>query len=146
MPSSSLPRGAAPSRAATASPEGSPTPLPRSRSRTASEWRSPSLNSPVISRSDHPDVQLLAQEMWNAHMGPAFANGSIDVALSLCPEIAAELEVETIRSERVVALLPDRHPLSGEDAISLSALAGEEFVLFPREIAPRLHDAFIAIY
>src|SRR5437899_1289425 len=36
-------------------------------------------------RRDHPDVQLLAQEMWNAHMGPAFANGSIDVALSLSP-------------------------------------------------------------
>jgi DNA-binding transcriptional LysR family regulator len=97
-------------------------------------------------RASHPDVELLAQEMWNARMPPAFAGGSIDIALSLCPEIAAELELAPIRTERLVALLPDAHPLAREDAIPLSALAGEEFILFPREIAPRLHDAFMAIY
>ena len=94
----------------------------------------------------HPDVELLAQEMWNARMPAAFANGSIDIALSLCPEIAAELELAPIRKERMVALLPVAHPLAGEEAIPLSALADEEFVVFPREIAPRLHDAFMAVY
>jgi DNA-binding transcriptional LysR family regulator len=97
-------------------------------------------------RESHPDVELLAQEMWNARMPPAFASGSIDIALSLCPEIAAELELAPIRKERLIALLPEAHPLSREEAIPLSALANEEFVLFPREIAPRLHDAFVAIY
>ena len=97
-------------------------------------------------RATHPDVELLAQEMWNARMPPAFANGSIDVALSLCPEIAAELQLAPIRKERLVALLPDAHPLAREEAIPLSALADDEFIVFPREIAPRLHDAFMSIY
>jgi DNA-binding transcriptional LysR family regulator len=97
-------------------------------------------------RASHPDVELLAQEMWNAQMAPAFANGSIDLAISLCPEISSELELTTIRRERLVALLPRGHPLAGEQAIPLASLADEEFVLFPREIAPRLHDAFVAIY
>jgi DNA-binding transcriptional LysR family regulator len=97
-------------------------------------------------RASHPDVELLAQEMWNARMPPAFASGSIDIALSLCPEIAAELELAPVRKERLVALLPETHPLTGQDAIPLSALADEQFILFPREIAPRLHDAFMAIY
>jgi DNA-binding transcriptional LysR family regulator len=97
-------------------------------------------------RTSHPGVELLAQEMWNAQMAPAFANGSIDLAISLCPEIASELELATIRRERLVALLPRSHSLAGEQAIPLSSLADEEFVLFPREIAPRLHDAFVAIY
>ena len=97
-------------------------------------------------RTSHPDVELLAQEMWNARMPAAFGSGNIDIALSLCPEIAAELELAPIRAERVVALLPAAHPLAGEDAIPLSALSDEEFVVFPREIAPRLHDAFMAIY
>jgi DNA-binding transcriptional LysR family regulator len=97
-------------------------------------------------RATHPDVELLAQEMWNARMPPAFRNGSIDVAVSLCPEIAADLQLAPIRSERLVALLPEAHPLAGEDAISLAALSGEEFIVFPREIAPRLHDAFMSIY
>jgi DNA-binding transcriptional LysR family regulator len=97
-------------------------------------------------RASHPDVELLGQEMWNARMPPAFASGSIDIALSLCPEIAAELELAPIRKERLVALLPEAHALAHEEAIPLSALADEEFIVFPREIAPRLHDAFLAIY
>jgi DNA-binding transcriptional LysR family regulator len=97
-------------------------------------------------RASHPDVELLAQELWNARMPPAFANGSIDIALSLCPEIAAELELAPIRKERLVALLPETHPHAGEDAIPLSALADEQFIVFPREIAPRLHDAFMSVY
>jgi DNA-binding transcriptional LysR family regulator len=96
--------------------------------------------------STHPGVELLAQEMWNAQIAPAFAKGTIDVAISLHPEIAAELELSPIRKERFVALLPRSHPLADEQAIPLSSLAGEEFVLFPREIAPRLHDAFVEIY
>jgi DNA-binding transcriptional LysR family regulator len=97
-------------------------------------------------RASHPDVELLAQEMWNGRMPPAFGTGSIDIALSLCPEISAELELAPIRKERLVVLLPEAHPLAREDGIPLSALADEEFVLFPRQIAPRLHDAFLSIY
>jgi DNA-binding transcriptional LysR family regulator len=97
-------------------------------------------------RNSHPGVELLSQEMWNAQMAPAFARGTIDLAISLHPEIASELELTPIRKERLVALLPGSHPLAGEQAIPLSSLADEEFVLFPREIAPRLHDAFVAIY
>ena len=48
-------------------------------------------------RATYPDVELLAQEMWNARMPAAFASGSIDIALSLSPEIAAELQLEPIR-------------------------------------------------
>jgi DNA-binding transcriptional LysR family regulator len=97
-------------------------------------------------RATYPDVDLLAQEMWNARMPPAFANGSIDIALSLSPEIAAELQLAPIRKERLVGLLPESHPLAHEEAIPLSALADEEFIVFPREIAPRLYDAFISIF
>jgi DNA-binding transcriptional LysR family regulator len=97
-------------------------------------------------RAGHPDVELLAQELWNARMPAAFGNGSIDIGISLCPEIAADLELAAIRKERLVALLPDAHPLAREEAIPLSALAAEDFVVFPRKVAPRLHEAFMAIF
>ena len=97
-------------------------------------------------RTGHAGVDLLAQHMWNAQMAPALANGSIDVAISLCPEIVSGLELTPIRRERLIVLLPHGHSLAGEQAIPLSSLADEEFVLFPREIGPRLHDAFMAIY
>jgi DNA-binding transcriptional LysR family regulator len=119
------------------------------RLRIAYSWSTRFKTLPALGRAfrgSHPSVELLAQEMWNARMPPAFGSGSIDVALSLGPEIAAELELAPIRKERLVALLPASHPLVREESIPLSALADEEFVLFPRDIAPRLHDAFVAIY
>jgi DNA-binding transcriptional LysR family regulator len=119
------------------------------RLRIAYSWSMRFETLPVLGRAfraSHPGVELLAQEMWNARMSPAFANGSIDLAISLSPDIASELELAPIRKERLVALLPERHRLAAEQAIPLSSLADEEFVLFPREIAPRLHDTFMAIY
>jgi DNA-binding transcriptional LysR family regulator len=97
-------------------------------------------------RASHPDIDLLTQEMWNARMPAALADGTIDVAIALCPEVASGLDFEPVRSEPLVVLLPASHALAGEQAVPLQWLAGEEFVLFPRELAPRLHDAFMAIY
>jgi DNA-binding transcriptional LysR family regulator len=119
------------------------------RLRIAYSWSTRFETLPALGRAfrlSHPGVELLAQEMWNARMPPAFGSGSIDIALSLCPEISAELELAPIRKERLVVLLPESHPRAREQAIPLASLADEEFVLFPREIAPRLHDAFVAIY
>jgi DNA-binding transcriptional LysR family regulator len=119
------------------------------RLRIAYSWSTRFETLPTLGRAfraSHPDVELLAQEMWNARIPPAFRSGSIDIALSLCPEIAADLELAPIRKERLVALLPATHPLAREEAIPLSALAADDFIVFPREIAPRLHDAFMGIY
>jgi DNA-binding transcriptional LysR family regulator len=97
-------------------------------------------------RASHPALDLIAQEMWNAQMAPALASGSIDVAISLCPEIAADVAVEPVRREPLVVLMPADHPRAGSGSIALSSLAGEAFGLFPRELAPRLYDVFVAIY
>jgi hypothetical protein len=42
----------------------------------------------------------------------------------------------------VVAVLSASHALAGEDTIRLNALA-DESLLFPREVAPRLHDFYV---
>jgi DNA-binding transcriptional LysR family regulator len=119
------------------------------RLRIAYSWSTRFETLPTLGRAfraSHPDVELLAQEMWNARMPAALGNGSINVGVSLCPEITAELELAPIRKEHLVALLPEANPLAREESIPLSALADQEFVLFPREIAPRLYDAFMAFY
>jgi DNA-binding transcriptional LysR family regulator len=97
-------------------------------------------------RASHPGIDLLTQEMWNARIPDALANGTIDLAIALSPEVASGLELEQIRSEPLVALLPAGHALASEPVLRLESLADEQFVLFPRQLAPRLHDAFMAIY
>lgn len=96
-------------------------------------------------RAQSPEVELLAEEMWNARMAPALRQGAIDIAISLCPDLSADVSSEVIRSEPVIALVPASHASAGEPGIPLSSLAEEQFVLFPRELAPRLYDAFTGI-
>jgi DNA-binding transcriptional LysR family regulator len=118
------------------------------RLRLAFSWSARYETLPALGRAfraRHPDVELLAQEMWNAQMPPALRSGTVDVALALCPESAPELAQEVIRAEPVVAVLAAGHPLASEAAIPLSSLAGESFVFFPRELAPRLHDVLVGI-
>jgi DNA-binding transcriptional LysR family regulator len=103
---------------------------------------------PAIGRSfrlGHPEVSLLTEEMWNARMLPALRSGAIDAAVSLRPEIAGEFSYLPVRREPVTALLGQSHPLSGRGAIELRALAEEEFLFFPRELAPRLYDFMVGV-
>jgi DNA-binding transcriptional LysR family regulator len=103
---------------------------------------------PAIGRAlrlSHPEIVLLTEEMWNVRMLPALQSSTIDAALALCPEIAAEFCYETIRSEPVVALLAATHPVADEEGIELRALADDDFLFFPRELAPRLYDVMVGI-
>jgi DNA-binding transcriptional LysR family regulator len=98
---------------------------------------------PTIGRAfrlSHPDVSLLTEEMWNARMLPALRSGAVDAAVALCPEVDRELSYLTIRSEPVIALVSQSHRLAALKAIELRLLADEDFLLFPRELAPRLYD------
>jgi DNA-binding transcriptional LysR family regulator len=111
--------------------------------RVAFSWSARFETLPAIGRAfrrSHPDVSLLTEEMWNARMLAALRSGVIDVAVSLCPELASEFSYLTVRSEPVIALLARSHPLAGANAIELPRLADEDFLLFPRELAPRLYD------
>jgi DNA-binding transcriptional LysR family regulator len=111
--------------------------------RVGFSWSARFETLPTIGRSfrqGHPDVSLLTEEMWNARMPAALRSGVIDLAVSLCPEIAGEFSYLPIRSEPVIVLLASSHPLSAHRHIELRALAGEGFLMFPRELAPRLHE------
>lgn len=96
-------------------------------------------------RASNPDVSLLTEEIWNARMLPALRSGVIDLAVALCPEVAGEFSYLTIRSEPVVALLAQSHPLAASGEIKLGALAEEGFLMFPRELAPRLYEFMIGL-
>ena len=113
--------------------------------RLAYNWSSRFQTLPALGqafRGRHPDVELLTEEMRPNRTPAALRANAIDVAVALYPEVAGELAYRCIRRERVVAVLPAGHPLAAERAIPLAALANE-YLLFPRETAPRLHDFYV---
>jgi DNA-binding transcriptional LysR family regulator len=96
-------------------------------------------------RARHPDVELLSQEMWNAQMIPALQVGTIDAAVSLCPEVGPEIESERVRTEPVVLVTATSEPPPDEGSVALATLVDRTFLLFPRELAPRLHDSLLDV-
>ena len=91
-----------------------------------------------------PDIDLATEEMRPRVMAAALQSGTIDVAVALWPDVVAELSYLPVRRERIVAVLSVDHPLAHEHAVGLEALA-DDFLVFPREIAPRLHDFYVGL-
>jgi DNA-binding transcriptional LysR family regulator len=93
-------------------------------------------------KAARPGVTLALREMLSPDQAAALAAGELDLALLLPPVAgAAALEHLVVQRERFVAALPAQHRLAKERGrLALSALAGESFVMVPREIAPGLYD------
>jgi DNA-binding transcriptional LysR family regulator len=111
-------------------------------------WSARFVTLPAIGQAfaaRHPEVTVVTEEMWNVRMPQALRSATIDVAISICPEIDRELSYGELRREPVVALLPVGHRLATAEELSLAGLADETFVLFPRELAPRLYDTMLSM-
>ena len=93
-------------------------------------------------KAARPGVQLALREMLSPEQSAALAAGGLDFGLLLPPVAEAEaLEHFVVQRERFVAALPTRHRLAAaRGALAMSELAGESFVMVPREIAPGLYD------
>ena len=116
--------------------------------RLAYSWSARFETLPLLGRAftaEAPAVELRAEEMWNADMPSALRSGAIDVALSICPEIADELAYQLVRREPLMVILSPAHRLAAHRSIRLDELADDELVIFPRELAPRLYDFHFAI-
>jgi DNA-binding transcriptional LysR family regulator len=116
--------------------------------RVAFSWSARFETLPALGRAFRrlrPHVELLTQEMWNAPMSDALQKGEVDLGIALCPEPAPGLDSEPVRRERASAVIPAAHPLATSRSVALGDLADETFVMFPRELGPRLYDALVEI-
>ena len=93
-------------------------------------------------KSTHPGIALALREMLSPEQAAVLAAGELDFGFLLPPVSGAEdLEHIVVQRERFVAALPARHRLAtARGKLAVSALAGEPFVMVPRDIAPGLYD------
>ena len=98
-------------------------------------------------KASQPGIALALREMLSPDQAAALAEGELDFGLLLPPVAGAgELEYLVVQRERFVAALPLGHRLArGRGKLAMSALAGEAFVMVPREIAPGLYDIVTAL-
>lgn len=87
-----------------------------------------------------PGVKLDLRELTIPQQHAALLRGDIDVAILRPPVSEAELASETILAEPFVLALPARHPLRALRRVPAKRLAGEPFVMFPRQPGLVNHD------
>jgi DNA-binding transcriptional LysR family regulator len=102
-------------------------------------------------KAAQPGVALALREMLSPEQAAALAAGQLDFGLLLPPVAHAdELDHVVVQRDRFLVALPARHRLarsSGRAAgkLAVRELAGEAFVMVPREIAPGLYDIVSAL-
>src|ERR1700687_5193461 len=96
-------------------------------------------------RERYPSVLISPEERSTPLLVAGLRSGEIDVAFIRPPLSDGDgLEVEPLVEEPMVIALPASHPRARDRSMPLAALAEETFILFPRAVAPDLHDAIIA--
>jgi DNA-binding transcriptional LysR family regulator len=96
-------------------------------------------------RQAYPLVDLTLKESTTDAQVEDLLNGRIDIGLVLPPIAEPALESALVLSEPLIAALPRQHPLAGKkEPLSLASLAEDAFILFPRHMAPGLHDDVVS--
>ncbi len=91
-------------------------------------------------RTRHPAVHVDLRELPTADQIAALLRGDLDIGFVRGAEADPRLHVESFAREPLVIALNRDHPLAAAGRVPVSALAAEPWVLFPRAIAPLLHE------
>ena len=93
----------------------------------------------------HSDIKVLLREMSSSEQINALKQDQINIGFvhSLNPE--PDIAHQLLYSEDFVCCLPATHPLAIHTIIDVAQLANEDFLMFPRAVAPYYHDKITSI-
>jgi len=96
-----------------------------------------------------PNVRVWLSEMYSEPQFSALRNGQIDVGfvrdVPTHEDDARALRIDVIDREPLVLALPSGHRLAGRQRVELSEVAGDPFVVQPRELAATLYDRLVRL-
>ena len=92
-------------------------------------------------RRRYPGIALTLRVVMSEQQLAELESGVLDVGLLSAPIERPTLEHHLVWRERLVLAIPAAHELARSPSpISIRRVAGEQFVMFPRSIAPALHE------
>jgi DNA-binding transcriptional LysR family regulator len=88
------------------------------------------LFAPVFAayRSRYPGIEIQLSEHGAARLEELLRGGEVELAGLLAP-VSRDFEIQQVRSEPIVALVPPDHPLARRDSVSMSELAAVPFLM-----------------
>jgi DNA-binding transcriptional LysR family regulator len=96
--------------------------------------------------AEHPGIALAPVQANSATLIAKVEAGEIDIAFvrALRGQNEGGLVLEPVVQERLMLVVPADHALANENAVPLTALANEKFVLFSRTLNIPMNDRIIA--
>lgn len=94
-------------------------------------------------QSRYPQLQLYVREELPGTLPHSLENGTYDLAISLLPVIASDLECAPLFREPLTLAVSKRHPLAAKKKANQSALKGIDILALGRGY--QLHDAVTAL-
>ena len=100
---------------------------------------------PAIAAALGTELSGVVLELRGELLTPAqvarLLDGTLDLGLLRPPVRERDLCTEVLRSEPLIAVLPEAHPLADTESIPLELLEKEPFVTYPSHFRSVLHDA-----
>jgi DNA-binding transcriptional LysR family regulator len=96
-------------------------------------------------REEFPSVRLELRELSTGAQITALRARDLDIGFLREPPADTAFVTETLMRERLVLAISKRHPLASRKRLRLIDVANEDFVLFPRDLAPGLHANVLAM-
>ncbi|HWR72656.1 MAG TPA: LysR family substrate-binding domain-containing protein, partial [Nitrospirota bacterium] len=96
-------------------------------------------------RERFPDVELELQELNTAEQVRSLHAGRIDIGFLYLGARDPALASQTLTQAPLLAVLPNKHALSGRRSLHIRDLAGEPFIANTRSTEPVVRDAFISM-
>jgi DNA-binding transcriptional LysR family regulator len=100
---------------------------------------------PQLARRVRSRLPLISLDLYGEQLTPQLINGlltrQIDLGFVRSPVARPELTIHTLRSERLVAVVPSDSPWAHRDKIALSELSEASFVTYPSAHRSVMYDA-----
>jgi DNA-binding transcriptional LysR family regulator len=93
-----------------------------------------------------PSVEIVFQNLTPEAQVDALRGGHIDVGFVGLPLEAEGMVTETTGRVRLVAALPDKHPMARKKDLKLEDLSKEAYTLWPRHFSPASYDHLLAVF
>jgi DNA-binding transcriptional LysR family regulator len=97
-------------------------------------------------REHAPTVEVLFQNLTPEAQIGALEKGRIDIGFVGLPVEAAGIVSEVTGRERLVAAIPEKHPMARNGRLRLHDLSGEAYTLWPRHLSPGRYDLLQSIF
>ncbi|WP_267379521.1 LysR substrate-binding domain-containing protein [Bacillus sp. GM_Baccil_2] len=97
-------------------------------------------------REQYPAIGIVLQQLSTPLQVKALHEKRIDIGIVAAPVNSNKIHVKPIQKASLKAIIPEKHPLVSKQAIFISDLVNEPFIITTKSTAPFYYDTFMNLF